>query len=101
MLAKESSPADPPGSCLSTRAQHLITSVYALMEGSLEQSKFEDDCRDMFGISSYILFTIDKLIVQLAKQVRALRRHQHWSPPSTPVSTLRQQLTIIVSLVCL
>jgi paired amphipathic helix protein Sin3a len=39
------------------------------MEGSLEQSKFEDDCRDMFGISSYILFTIDKLIVHLAKQV--------------------------------
>lgn len=35
----------------------------------MEQSKFEDDCRDMFGISSYILFTIDKLIFQLAKQV--------------------------------
>jgi hypothetical protein len=35
----------------------------------------------MFGISSYILFTIDKLIVQLAKQVRALRRrHQHRRP---------------------
>jgi len=42
------------------------------MEGSLEQSKFEDDCRDMFGISSYILFTIDKLIVQLAKQLQIL-----------------------------
>lgn len=52
--------------------QHLITSIYALMEGSLEQSKFEDDCRDMFGISSYILFTIDKLIVQLAKQLQIL-----------------------------
>jgi paired amphipathic helix protein Sin3a len=42
------------------------------MEGSLEQSKFEDDCRDMFGISSYILFTIDKLIVHLAKQLQIL-----------------------------
>jgi len=40
------------------------------MEGSLDQTKFEDDCRDMFGVSSYILFTIDKLIFQLAKQVR-------------------------------
>jgi len=39
------------------------------MEGSLDQTKFEDDCRDMFGVSSYILFTIDKLIFQLAKQV--------------------------------
>jgi len=52
--------------------QHLITSIYSLMEGSLEQSKFEDDCRDLFGISSYILFTIDKLIFQLAKQLQTL-----------------------------
>lgn len=52
--------------------QHLITSIYSLMEGSLEQSKFEDDCRDMFGISSYILFTIDKLIFQLAKQLQTV-----------------------------
>lgn len=52
--------------------QHLITSIYALLEGSLEQGKFEDDCRDMFGISSYILFTIDKLIMQLAKQLQIL-----------------------------
>lgn len=52
--------------------QHLITSIYALMEGSLEPSKFEDDCRDMFGISSYILFTMDKLIIQLAKQLQIL-----------------------------
>ncbi|ELR12555.1 paired amphipathic helix protein sin3, putative [Acanthamoeba castellanii str. Neff] len=70
----------PPKEMLSTASdsekkdpyQHLITSIYALMEGSLEQSKFEDDCRDMFGISSYILFTIDKLIVQLAKQLQIL-----------------------------
>jgi histone deacetylase complex regulatory component SIN3 len=43
-----------------------------LMEGSLDQAKFEDDCRDMFGISSYILFTIDKLIVQLARQLQTV-----------------------------
>eukprot|EP00005_Dracoamoeba_jomungandri_P004864 CAMPEP_0174252262 /NCGR_PEP_ID=MMETSP0439-20130205/1801_1 /TAXON_ID=0 /ORGANISM="Stereomyxa ramosa, Strain Chinc5" /LENGTH=1190 /DNA_ID=CAMNT_0015332775 /DNA_START=101 /DNA_END=3673 /DNA_ORIENTATION=+ len=52
--------------------QHLITSIYSLMEGSLEQPKFEDDCRNLFGISSYILFTIDKLISQIAKQLHTL-----------------------------
>jgi len=44
--------------------------VRSLLSGELEQTKFEDDCRETFGISSYPLFTLDKLISQLSKQVR-------------------------------
>jgi paired amphipathic helix protein Sin3a len=67
------------------------------MEGSLEQSKFEDDCRDMFGISSYILFTIDKLIVHLAKQVCPLPPCSNLSGEITHDSSLLLQLQILIT----
>ena len=43
-----------------------------LVESELESSKFEDECRNLLGASSYVLFTIDKLIEQLVKQTVAL-----------------------------
>ena len=36
------------------------------------ESKFEDECRNLLGASSYVLFTVDKLVHQLIKQVMAL-----------------------------
>jgi len=39
----------------------------------LDQVKYEDELRETFGISSsYILFTLDKLILQLVKQVQLI-----------------------------
>ena len=36
------------------------------------ESKFEDECRNLLGASSYVLFTMDKLVHQLIKQMLAL-----------------------------
>eukprot|EP01090_Pellita_catalonica_P004226 TRINITY_DN14064_c0_g1_i1.p1 TRINITY_DN14064_c0_g1~~TRINITY_DN14064_c0_g1_i1.p1 ORF type:complete len:976 (+),score=212.24 TRINITY_DN14064_c0_g1_i1:59-2986(+) len=52
--------------------QYLITSIYALLDNSLDQSKFEDDCRELFGISSYVLFTVNKLILSICKQLQVI-----------------------------
>jgi len=45
--------------------------LYGLLDGSLDNSKFEDECRDIIGTQSYILFTLDKLIFKLVKQLQA------------------------------
>ena len=36
------------------------------------ESRFEDECRNLLGASSYVLFTMDKLVHQLIKQMLAL-----------------------------
>lgn len=43
--------------------------LYNLLDGSIDNSKFEDDCRETIGTQSYMLFTLDKLIYKLVKQV--------------------------------
>jgi paired amphipathic helix protein Sin3a len=42
------------------------------LKGDMEASKYEDECRQIFGIASYVLFTIDKLLSTLVKQVTSL-----------------------------
>ena len=41
-----------------------------LLDGSMDNSKFEDKCRSIIGTQSYILFTLDKLIFKLIKQLQ-------------------------------
>lgn len=43
-----------------------------LLESAIETSRFEDECRNLLGASSYVLFTVDKLIQQLVKQTAQL-----------------------------
>lgn len=43
--------------------------LYRLLDGSAENTKFEDECRAIIGNQSYVLFTLDKLIYKLVKQV--------------------------------
>ena len=47
----------------------LLALTKELISGNLDSGRFEDDCRELFGINSYILFTLDKLIQQLCKQI--------------------------------
>jgi len=47
----------------------FMNSLYSLLDGSSDNSKFEDDCRAIIGTQSYVLFTLDKLIYKLVKQV--------------------------------
>ena len=47
----------------------FMNALYSLLDGSSDNTKFEDDCRAIIGIQSYVLFTLDKLIYKLVKQV--------------------------------
>ena len=46
-----------------------MSALYNLLDGSSDNTKFEDDCRAIIGTQSYVLFTLDKLIYKLVKQV--------------------------------
>lgn len=46
-----------------------MNALYNLLDGSAENSKFEDECRAIIGNQSYVLFTLDKLIYKLIRQV--------------------------------
>ncbi|XP_010692047.2 paired amphipathic helix protein Sin3-like 2 isoform X2 [Beta vulgaris subsp. vulgaris] len=62
--AKDASSSDPYTS--------FMTALYYLLDGSSDNSKFEDDCRAILGNQSYVLFTLDKLIYKLVKQLQAV-----------------------------
>ena len=40
-----------------------------LVEGALDTSKFEDDCRMLLGTNSYELYTLEKVVEKLLVQV--------------------------------
>lgn len=50
----------------------FMNALYNLLDGSADNAKFEDECRAIIGNQSYVLFTLDKLIYKLVKQVCSL-----------------------------
>jgi paired amphipathic helix protein Sin3a len=46
--------------------------LFKLLNGTVESSNFEDDCRTLLGANSYVLFTLDKLIYKIVKQIQSL-----------------------------
>ncbi|KAJ7943566.1 Paired amphipathic helix protein Sin3-like [Quillaja saponaria] len=50
----------------------FMNALYNLLDGSSDNTKFEDDCRAIIGTQSYILFTLDKLIYKLVKQLQTI-----------------------------
>nr|XP_043616510.1 paired amphipathic helix protein Sin3-like 2 isoform X2 [Erigeron canadensis] len=50
----------------------FMGSLYNLLDGVSDNAKFEDDCRDIIGNHSYVLFTLDKLICKLVKQLQSI-----------------------------
>ncbi|KAL8161565.1 hypothetical protein V2J09_013054 [Rumex salicifolius] len=48
----------------------FMNALYSLLDGSSDNTKFEDDCRAIIGTQSYVLFTLDKLIYKLVKQLQ-------------------------------
>ncbi|CAD6273401.1 unnamed protein product [Miscanthus lutarioriparius] len=50
----------------------FISALYNLLDGSSDHTKFEDDCRSIIGTQSYVLFTLDKLIYKIVKQLQAV-----------------------------
>ncbi|KAK9113965.1 hypothetical protein Syun_020762 [Stephania yunnanensis] len=47
----------------------FMSALYNLLDGFDGNAKFEDDCRAIIGTKSYELFTLDKLIFKLVKQL--------------------------------
>ncbi|XVF84864.1 hypothetical protein PTKIN_Ptkin17bG0073500 [Pterospermum kingtungense] len=50
----------------------FMSALYNLLDGSSDNTKFEDDCRAIIGIQSYVLFTLDKLICKIVRQLQAV-----------------------------
>ncbi|KAI0488543.1 hypothetical protein KFK09_028379 [Dendrobium nobile] len=50
----------------------FTTALYSLLDGTADNTKFEDDCRAIIGTQSYLLFTLDKLIYKVVKQLQAI-----------------------------
>ncbi|XVE84974.1 hypothetical protein DITRI_Ditri17bG0054700 [Diplodiscus trichospermus] len=50
----------------------FMSALYNLLDGSSDNTKFEDDCRAIIGTQSYVLFTLDKLVYKLVKQLQAI-----------------------------
>ncbi|XP_051117485.1 paired amphipathic helix protein Sin3-like 2 isoform X2 [Andrographis paniculata] len=50
----------------------FMSALFSLLDGSSDNSKFEDDCRSLIGNQSYVLFTLDKLIYKLIKQLQTV-----------------------------
>ncbi|GER29438.1 ABC transporter B family member [Striga asiatica] len=46
--------------------------LFSLLDGSIDNTKFEDDCRSLIGNQSYVLFTLDKLIYKLVRQLQTV-----------------------------
>ncbi|XP_009765634.1 paired amphipathic helix protein Sin3-like 3 isoform X1 [Nicotiana sylvestris] len=50
----------------------FMSALYNLLDGSSDNAKFEDDCRAIIGAQSYLLFTLDKLIYKIVKQLQTI-----------------------------
>ncbi|OMO52741.1 Paired amphipathic helix [Corchorus olitorius] len=50
----------------------FVSALYSVLDGSADNAKFEDECRAIIGNQSYVLFTLDKLIYKLVKQLQAV-----------------------------
>ncbi|KAG7400367.1 Paired amphipathic helix protein Sin3b [Phytophthora boehmeriae] len=77
--------------------QAFLSKLYSLIDGSVDSSKYEDCCRNLMGSTSYFLFTMDKLVTLVLKQMqhlanddtcqeltKAFSEHQAEPKPSNP-----------------
>jgi histone deacetylase complex regulatory component SIN3 len=48
--------------CIFSFLWRFMSALYNLLDGSSDNTKFEDDCRAIIGTQSYVLFTLDKLM---------------------------------------
>jgi len=55
-----------------SRYAALLSLIRKLISGGIENSKFEDDVRALFGINAYVLFTIDRVLDFLCHRLTAI-----------------------------
>ena len=50
----------------------FLNMAKALMEGNIDCSSYEDTCREMFGVHAYVVFTVDRLVQNIVRQVQCI-----------------------------
>ncbi|KAG2262189.1 hypothetical protein Bca52824_069268 [Brassica carinata] len=50
----------------------FMDALYNLLDGSSDNTKFEDECRALIGAQSYVLFTLDKLVQKFVKHLHVV-----------------------------
>jgi hypothetical protein len=55
----------------------FLSGLLALVDGSMESSRFEDFTRQLLGNKSYIVYTLDKVIAQLVKCLQSMANDQN------------------------
>jgi len=50
----------------------FLSLLYAVVDGTLDSSRFEDGCRQLAGNNAFMLYTLDKVTAQLLKQAQHL-----------------------------
>ena len=56
---------------------HFLGQVLALVEGGVDNARFEEFCRTLLGNKSYVLYTLDKLIAQAVKHLQAMANDEN------------------------
>jgi paired amphipathic helix protein Sin3a len=50
----------------------LLSQIMAIVDGTIDATKFEDNCRQLLGNKSFFLYTIDKILQQALKCLQAM-----------------------------
>lgn len=50
----------------------LLADMRRLLAGEIDNTKFEDDLREKFGLHSYVLFTLDRLVYFLVRRLTSI-----------------------------
>jgi histone deacetylase complex regulatory component SIN3 len=56
---------------------YFMSQVLALVEGTVDNARFEEFCRSLLGNKSYVLYTLDKLIAQAVKHLQAMANDEN------------------------
>lgn len=76
LLSSRDHPPSPGEVELEEYYPAFLDMVRSLLEGSIDPTQYEDTLREMFTIHAYIGFTMDKLVQNIARQVRLPRGRQ-------------------------
>ena len=60
------------GNARSDAYSSLIAQIMAMVDGTIDATKFEDTCRQILGNKSFFLYTIDKILQQALKCLQAM-----------------------------
>ncbi|KAJ1563539.1 Transcriptional regulatory protein sin3, partial [Cladochytrium tenue] len=54
------------------RYTELTRAIFEFIDGKLEAPEFEEKCRSLFGKFGYLMFTIDKVLLAIIKQLQTI-----------------------------